>query len=399
MAGEPIPIGSWGRISVEDRSETKESGETKVRWTARCRVRDKDGVLRPVARSGSSARSAEQELLAHLRERVGANGGGADGITPKTPMPDLIDLWLEDAEVRGLSTSTMRIYRSSARLYLKPYTRNWTVGDATSGRVDRLIKDHIARGLDSKALRKHLNQIFDLAVRHDALPANPVDAAARVRRKKVRIRTVGDSAQVAEIRALIRRWETAKRPGPRPTADLFDFVMLLVVTGARPGELLAARWDDVNLLAKRPYLEVTGTIKQEKGLGIYRQDFPKSETSERRVELPPTVVALLLDRKVAQEDNTIGAVFPSRVGTWQSYSQMRRRWTSAVAGSKYDWVTFKTFRKTIATLLAEEYGVKVAQDQLGHASQATTETFYIATRSEAPQVAEAVERFLEDIEG
>lgn len=222
----------------------------------------------------------------------------------------------------------MRIYRSSARLHINPYMGEWLIREATTRRVDRVIKDHIAKGLDSQALRKHLSQVFDLAVRHDALPSNPVASVAKVRRAKGPKRIVEGAAQVAEIRALVQRWEAKDRPGPKATHDLYLFVMLLAVTGVRPGELLAVRWSEVNFLAERPYLEITGTIKQETGLGIYRQQVPKSTTSVRRVELPTSLVALLMDRKVNQSSpNPIDAVFPSRVGTWQAPT------TCAVDGS------------------------------------------------------------------
>ena len=158
--------------------------------------------------------------------------------------------------------------------------------EATTRAVDRVIKDHIATGLDSKALRKHLNQLFALAVRQDALPANPVTNVAKVRRKartsgrsrpRPRLPTSGLSSNAASSPIV---------PGLGANRDLRDVVLLLVATGARIGEILALRWSDVNLLAERPYLLITGTIKQERGLGIYRQPQPKTTTSTDRSNCP-----------------------------------------------------------------------------------------------------------------
>ena len=75
---------------------------------------------------------------------------------------------------------------------------------------------------------------------------------------------------------------------------------------------------------------------------------------------------------------------------------MRRRWTVVTKGTPYEWVTFKTFRKQVATLLARELGARVAKEQLGHASESTTETFYIAQNTTAPQVAGLIEKFIQD---
>jgi len=397
MARRRIPLGQHGEISY-DFPASQATSKYKVR--ARTRVRDHDGGLRTVTASGPSKEAARQTLLEDLRLRFQDDVGlGADGITPSTKINVLVAEWLREAELRRLSTGTMQIYRSSARLRINPYMGEWLIREASARRVDRVIKHHIAQGLDSQALRKHLNQVFDLAVRHDALPSNPVASVAKVRRVKKPPRILEGAAQVAEIRALVQRWEAKDRPGPKATHDLYLFVMLLAVTGVRPGELLAVRWSEVNFLAERPYLEITGTIKQVTGLGIYRQQVPKTRTSVRRVELPRSLVALLMDRKVNQSGpNPIDAVFPSRVGTWQAPTNMRRRWVSATENTKYQWVTFKTFRKAVATLIANEHDIRTAQHQLGHASASTTERFYDAGAPDAPRVAETLQRFLEDSE-
>jgi len=173
-------------------------------------------------------------------------------------------------------------------------------------------------------------------------------------------------------------------------------ILLLMSTGARIGEALALRWQDINLLAERPYLVITGTIIQEKGVGTFRQDEGKSLQSARPLEVPPSVVTMLLERKMAQGRNPIDAVFPSRVSTWTPYSSMYRRWNDATKGTKYDRVTFKTFRKQVGTLIAREIGAKVAKEQLGHANEVTTETFYIAQSVDAPKVSGLIEKFIRD---
>lgn len=381
-------IGDYGEISYQRRNGV-------VR--AATRVRDFDGVLRSVSASGSSKDAARRALLVDIKERFTASASASHtGITPDTKIHVLAEEWIQECQLRDLSTSTMRIYQSSVDLYINPYMGEWLIKEATTRAVDRVIKDHIASGLDSKALRKHLNQVFALAVRHDALPANPVTNVAKVRRRSRDVRSLETPAQVADIRALIERSEQSDRPGPRTNRDLRDVVLLLVATGARIGEVLALQWSDVNLLAERPYLLITGTIKQERGLGIYRQPQPKTMTSTRPLELPPSVVAMLLARREAQNDNPLDAVFPSRVGTWQPYSSMRRRWIAVTEGTPYEWVTFKTFRKQVASLLARELGATVAKEQLGHASESTTETFYIAQNTTAPQVAGLIEKFIQE---
>jgi integrase len=388
VARRRIAIGSYGELHYEARAGV-------VR--ARTRVRDRDGVLRKVSASGASREAARRRLLEDIRERFETGTGGAvKGITPHTKISVLADEWIKECEMRELKTRSLRIYRDSVRLHIKPYMGGWLVHEATTGAVDRVLKEHRDSGRDTSALRKHLNQMFALAVRHDALSSNPVTNVAKIQRKKQKVRVLEDTAQVAEIRAIIANWENGDRPGPKATRDLRDMVLLLMSTGARIGEALALRWQDINLLAERPYLRITGTIVQEKGVGTFRQEEGKSEKATRPLEVPPTVVTMLLERQMMQGHSPIDAVFPSRVGTWTPYSTMYRRWNDATDGTKYEWVTFKTFRKQVGTLIAREFGAKVAKEQLGHANEVTTETFYIAQSVDAPKVSSLIEKFIQD---
>lgn len=118
MPRRRIPIGQHGEISY-DYPPSLTKGRNKVR--ARTRVRDLDGVLRPVTAGGPSKEAARQTLLADINLRFeDQTGPGADGISASTKINVLIDEWLREAELRKLSSSSLRTYQSSARLYISP---------------------------------------------------------------------------------------------------------------------------------------------------------------------------------------------------------------------------------------------------------------------------------------
>lgn len=387
MGRARTPLGCHGEIHYR----TLTTGSVQ----ARSRLRDLDGVTREVSATATSKSAAHNMLLEIIKERLDTWAGHGSLITPTSTIEELAALWLAEVETKNLSTGTLRVYRSTVDLYVLKYMRGWMLREVTTGRVDRVLKQHIAKGLRSETLRKVLHQIFALAIRHDAMIANPVTNVARVRKHNEPVRTLENASQISDIRALVHRWETKERPGPKAGRDMRDLVTLLLSTGVRIGEALGVRWSDVNLAAEQPYVLVTGTVKQEKGLGIYRKDTPKTPGSIRRLELPPTAVAMLMDRQLAQGDHTsIDAVFPSRVGTWQSVSGMERRWRSLTYQTPYEWVTFKTFRKTVATRIAQQLDSKAAARQLGHASDKITETYYIPRSETGPQVAALLDEVL-----
>jgi transposase len=74
-----------------------------------------------------------------------------------------------------------------------------------------------------------------------------------------------------------------------------------------------------------------------------------------------------------------GPVFPSSTGTIREASNVRNRaWKPFKERAGYEWVTFRTFRKTVATLL-DAAGLTARQiaDILGHAHPSMTQDVYM----------------------
>lgn len=166
----------------------------------------------------------------------------------------------------------------------------------------------------------------------------------------------------------------------------------MLATGARIGEILALRWEDLDLAAERPTLTICGTLVFVKSQGNYRQPWTKSDAGYRRIVLPRFAVGMLMARKLDAPDNPHDAIFASRRGTWLSPNNVRRQWRQARADTDLAWVTPHTFRKTVATLIKEEKDTKSASAQLGHSSEEVTDTYYIAKPVQAPDVSDILER-------
>ncbi|GAB3982309.1 hypothetical protein GCM10027615_64790 [Plantactinospora veratri] len=64
--------------------------------------------------------------------------------------------------------------------------------------------------------------------------------------------------------------------------------------GADSGEILALRWEDLDLAAERPTLTICGTLVFVKGKGFFRQPWTKSDAGYRMVVLPRFAVGMLL---------------------------------------------------------------------------------------------------------
>lgn len=135
----------------------------------------------------------------------------------------------------------------------------------------------------AKRLRMILSGMYGLAVRYDVLSTNPIreTRTAKTARKPARAAT---SAEFEQVHAAVRAYGRRRGPGPRPGRLLGAFVELLAATGARPNEVLAIRWSDVDLLADPPTVSITGTLIDHgriAGKPLHRQE-------ARKGDAPPT---------------------------------------------------------------------------------------------------------------
>ena len=381
----PTTVGTYGNLQVSQIGE--------ARFQARTRVRDADGILRQVTARGTTAAAAKRALREKLVDRTPPS---QHAITAATSVSKLAQMWLQYLRDEGrIEATTINEYNRILTKVVLPELGGLRLREVTTSRVDmfliRLRAVSVSRQRKTKVV---LNAMFGLAVRHDAMVANPTTHTARVQRQKALTRALS-LAEVAEARALIRAWTDRDRPGPRASSDMADIVEMMLATGGRIGEILALRWQDIDVDAPQPFLTINGTVKTERTRGTYRKDSPKTDASVRAVALPGFAVTVLRRRRRDVYPNAIDAVFPTRNDTWQQVNNVERRWREIRRGSSLEWVTPHTFRKTVATLIAERVGAETASQQLGHTSPDITREFYIAR----PDIAADVAHVLDELAG
>ena len=387
MARPPLPIGSWGRVM---RTQV----EVGV-WEARARFRDFDGITRQVRRRAKTGAAAERALVSELTERTSPAG---DEIGRETRLSAIAVIWFTEIEARNLAVNTLRRYREILDDHVLPAVGGLAVREASVSRLDSFLKSVALNtgAATAKLCRTVLSGMLGLAVRHGAAPTNPLREVAGVTvvKKEPRALTL---AEVAVLRDAVKAWErnetdkagqpvVGSKRGRARTSELLDVVDMLLATGARIGEVLAIRWEDVDL--EEQTVTISGTIVRPIGEPLIRQSFPKSSSSQRELELPRFAVDMLMRRRVNAASNIVGAVFPSTAGTWREPGNVRTQWRQVRAAAGYSWVTPHSFRRTVATLLDAEVDLKSASAQLGHAGTDITQRHYVQPTHRGPAVAE-----------
>jgi integrase len=147
----------------------------------------------------------------------------------------------------------------------------------------------------------------------------------------------------------------------------------------RRGELLALRWQDVDLDGAT--LTVERALEQTKRGGLVFKS-PKTRYGRRTISLPPSTVAELRAHRKAQAEQRLalglgkaadGAlVFARWEGSTRSPNALTKEWTVAMRAAGIR-ATFHSLRHTHAsTLIASGLDVLTISRRLGHGSPAIT---------------------------
>ena len=403
MSRPVMAIGEWGNITATLLKEkTKTAPEV---WQAEARFRDRDGETRKVRVRDRTEKRAIKSLETKMQAR--ARIGGED-FTAETKVKDLAEAWFAGVTE---SPGTRDTYRGILDSHILPRLGGNRLREVTTGRVERFVAEvaepsmiqivakngrqmKVKHGGPTAAnmSRTVLGLIFGLAVRHDAVAANPVRESLRPAIPKTQVRAL-TVEEFGRLRKNVLAWQESGVMGPRKSKDMIDKVDLFIATGLRPGELLGLLWEDVDFDSTPATIEVTGTIKRTSESGLHRQAYPKSEHGKRVLGLPGFAVKMMARRKLAQDpDNPLGLIFPSRAGGVLDPGNFRRQWVEA-RGAEFSWVKPGGFRKAVATLIEREAGSVVASQQLGHSSDAVTRKHYIERNRATPDTTLILEQF------
>jgi len=169
-------------------------------------LRFRDGRLRRVTGAARSESAAKASLRERLADRPGYGAGGLLDLT--SSFGELAALWLADLELQKLSEGTKENYRDDLRLQVMPHFAHFALGEITTGRVEGFLRSEAAASY-SRAMhtRTMLNLLFGFALRHDAIPRNPVQGTSPLRRPKGEPQAL-TLDQIRRIRDAAAVWRT-----------------------------------------------------------------------------------------------------------------------------------------------------------------------------------------------
>ncbi|MBQ7661216.1 MAG: site-specific integrase [Clostridia bacterium] len=164
-------------------------------------------------------------------------------------------------------------------------------------------------------------------------------------------------------------------------------IHLALVTGARRGELVALKWDCIDLIRKT--LAIKQSSYKLKGEET-RNKAPKTRGSVRTVALPEYLIAMLRDYRAWQLKEQMrlgdcwrgeGYLFTQWNGKQMNPQTPTRQFTKFLARHGIPHRKFHALRHTSATLLlASGTNIKTVAARLGHTQLSTTNRYVHALR-------------------
>jgi len=279
----------------------------------------------------------------------------------------LLDEYITDGQARGLKPKTLFFYRQARDLYLGVELQRVKLHELRPEHVRRWMNDLTGKGHSSTTVRNTravLNAAVEFAVRQEWIPRNVVELVKPPKRVKPTLRP----PTPAEMGRLI---DAAEDAGDR----LVALWTLAAHAGCRPGELLALRWQDVDLDTGL----ITVAQNQSKVPGEALR-FQSTKTDRvRRVRVGSDAVAALKAHKSRQNEERLvlgpdyedhGLVFALETGAPLLIRHAGTRFKQALDRAALPKeIRFYDMRHGNATaMLLTGVQPKAAADRLGHTS-------------------------------
>lgn len=226
-----------------------------------------------------------------------------------------------------------------------------------------------------------ISTILDLAEKEQLVPFNVASKATLPKQKKKEVNYF-QPEEIAAIRDALEsepiKWKT--------------IIHMMLITGARRGEILGLKWDKVDWAGNR--VHICNNILYTTDRGIY-EDTPKTATSDRFITLPVETMQLLRQYRAWQSAERLrlgeyyqdqGFVFsqdtgnpmhPDSVNDWLGKFSKRH-------GLPH--INPHAFRHSMASILLYNHVDNVSvSKRLGHSSVSFTENVYAHVIAEADQ--------------
>lgn len=302
---------------------------------------------------------------------------------------------------KTIKPSTKKSIESKFKKHILPRFGKLKINEITRPYCQQMINE-IAESIKSvNDIKIQANQVFKYAVKMDIIQKNPLAYVSIPKRQKDLInednptneRNYWKKDEVKQFLAITKE-----------VLSLRDHTLfhLLIYTGARKGELLALKWDDINF--ENGFIRLTKTLFHNEGKFIFQTS--KTKESKRLISLDTQSLSLLKKWRIEQiqadlatlgNTNTHEIIFTRDDGSPMRLAYLNEKFSTVIKNHKLHRITIHGLRHTHASLLFEAgASIKEVQERLGHSDiQMTMNIYTHVTDDLKEQTAEKFQRYIE----
>lgn len=345
------------RVSSEYKKVTRKNkrGE-RVYYRKRIYKTDDNDVRKRIDVYGKTVAEAKAKALLVETREIASFKAETQSVS------QYLERWLKRVENRNAPRTHER-YEAVVEKYIKPGLGAMRLTRVRRRDIQELLEHRLAKVGPRTRQQAYtiLHRAFEEAVEDELIRANPCLRKDKPKYQDPQIKSLTEQ----EAHALLKAASTEP--------NLYVLVFLALSTGMRQGEILALRWDSVDL--KNAFVSVCGTLTKDKENNLVVRETKGKRN--RRIDISPALVSMLDAHHKRQSPLSLW-VFPNSEGDpMRKDNFMHRQFRPLVKRAGLKHVRFHDLRHTSATLdLAAGAHTKVVQERLGHASAKTTLDVY-----------------------
>ena len=379
------------RANGEGNIRKRKDGRWEGRYTAGYDPKTGKRLIKNVL--GRTQAEVKEKLKRALEETNGLDvSRAADEYTVAT----WLRTWYELYAKPNVRTATANRYELIIEQYTIPRIGNIKLKKLTTRHLQKLYKEllesgriHIGKnqnkGLSSTTVHSvhlMLHCALDRAVKERLIPRNPCEDCIVPKPRKLDMKILPPEHMKAYLEAAERR-------------GLLPMFYLELVSGLRKGELVALRWDDLDIQQRTISVSKQYVRNPDGSLELTR---PKTENSVRLVSIPQTAVDLLVQEHAKHPDSPY--LFPSPLtGEMYHPDSVVNLHKKILKDAGLEHLRFHDLRHTFATTaLQNGVDVKTVSSMLGHFDAGfTLRTYTHATRQKQDEAAATMGNFMEQV--
>ncbi len=379
------------RANGEGNIRKRKDGRWEGRYTAGYDSKTGKRVIKNVL--GKTQGEVKEKLKTAMAESQGLDvSKAADEYTVAT----WLKLWYELYAKPNVRTATANRYQLIIDTYTVPRIGTIKLKKLTTRHLQKLYKDLLENGrvrpgknqgtglstTTVHSVHLMLHAALDRAVKERLIPRNPCEDCVVPKPRKLDMKVLSPEQMGAYLEAAQRR-------------ELLPMFYLELVSGLRKGELVALRWDDLDIQSRTISVCRQYVRNPDGSLELTR---PKTENSVRLVSIPQVAVDLLIQEHDRHPDNPY--LFPSPLtGEMYHPDSVVNLHKKILKDAGLEHLRFHDLRHTFATTaLQNGVDVKTVSSMLGHFDAGfTLRTYTHATRQKQDEAAQAMGNFMEQV--